>query len=514
MSFEKEPEKEPVKSHDNVDGTSSEGSEINALGHRQELQRNFGLLSICGLAVTTGNTWVAQGGSLTVAFSNGGPPGVIYEFIVVSICYWLVALCIAELASAMPSAAGVYHWASITAGKHGRVCGWFAGYWNVLAWIFGAASMSAILGNQLVSMYAIVHPALETKAWHVFITYIIVTWICCSIVLFSNRSLPGISKLGMFLILGGVLVTIIVCAVMPHVNGTGYASNRFVWRDWENNTGYSSNGFVFLAGMLNGAYSVGTPDVTSHLAEEMPRPSVNIPKAMLAQMTIGFITGLLYMIPIFYSIHDIEAILSSTINFPLAEIYHQATNSRGGAVGLLVVAFLPTFITCVGCYITAGRMLWTLGRDNATPLSSWVGHISPRFNNPFNATIICGIMVSILGCIYVGSKTAFNAFVGSYVQLSTLSYLAAILPHLITRRKNVRPGYFWMKSVIAEIVLTFSSLYIMAFVVIFCFPFFLPTDAQTMNYASVMTGGLTIFIALWLVMRKNYVGPQYVPGRD
>ena len=109
----------------------------------------------------------------------------------------------------------VYHWASVTAGKHGRACGWFAGYWNVLAWIFGAASMSAILGNQLVSIYAIVHPALETQAWHVFITYIIVTWICCLIVLFANASLPKLSQIGMFLILAGVLVTIIVYAVMP-----------------------------------------------------------------------------------------------------------------------------------------------------------------------------------------------------------------------------------------------------------------------------------------------------------
>jgi amino acid transporter len=164
----------------------------------------------------------------------------------------------------------VYHWAFVTAGKHGRLCGWFAGYWNVLAWIFGAASMSVILGNQLVSMYAILQPAFQTKAWHVFVAYIMVSWMCCCIVLFANKSLPGLSKLGMALIIGGVLVTIIVCAVMPYVNEIGYASNEFVWRDWENRTGYSSNGFVFVAGMLNGAFSVGTSDVTSHLAEEIP----------------------------------------------------------------------------------------------------------------------------------------------------------------------------------------------------------------------------------------------------
>lgn len=52
---------------------------INASGHKQELDRNFSLLSICAIAVTTGNTWIAQGGSVTVAIYNGGLAGTIYE---------------------------------------------------------------------------------------------------------------------------------------------------------------------------------------------------------------------------------------------------------------------------------------------------------------------------------------------------------------------------------------------------------------------------------------------------
>ena len=51
-----------------------------------------------------------------------------YDSIVISFFYWLIAACIAELASAIPSFAGVYHWAFITAGpKYGRATRWFAG---------------------------------------------------------------------------------------------------------------------------------------------------------------------------------------------------------------------------------------------------------------------------------------------------------------------------------------------------------------------------------------------------
>jgi hypothetical protein len=72
-----------------------------------------------------GNVWPAVGGSILVAIFNGGPPGVIYEFITVSVFYWIIAASIAELASAIPSSGGVYHWASVTPGKRwGRVVGY------------------------------------------------------------------------------------------------------------------------------------------------------------------------------------------------------------------------------------------------------------------------------------------------------------------------------------------------------------------------------------------------------
>ena len=144
--------------------------------------------------------------------------------------------------------------------------------------------MSAIVGNCTVQMYAVYHPDFVALPWHVFVSYIIATWCCCCVVLFANKALPAINQAGLFFILGGVVITIIVCAVMPSRTGSGYANNSFVWSDWSADLGYSSNGLIFLMGMLNGAYSVGTPDCCSHLAEEIPRPEVNVPKAIAAQM--------------------------------------------------------------------------------------------------------------------------------------------------------------------------------------------------------------------------------------
>lgn len=188
-------------------------------------------------------------------------------------------------------------------------------------------------------------------------------------------------------------------------------------------------------------------------------------------MGVGFITGLIYLITLFYSVNDISAVTSTTFTNPLAEVYRQATGSDGGSLGLLIVIFLPTICTCIGTYITSGRMLWTLARDRATPFSNTIGTISPRFGNPFAATVVCGCICTILGVIYIGSAVAFNAFVGSFVVLSSASYLAAILPHLLGRRRNVIPGPFWMPNAIAYLITAVACAYMMVFIVIFCFPY-------------------------------------------
>ena len=379
--------------------------------------------------------------------------------------------------------------------------------------------LTPIAGNITVQMYATFHPEYVPQKWHVFIGYLIITWCCCCIVLFANGGLPAVNNAGLFFILGGVFITIVVCAAMPgHSGRPPHATSAFVFRDWSADIGYSSDGFVFLMGMLNGAYAVGTPDSVSHLAEEIPRPEINIPKAIAAQMSVGFVTSLVYVIAILYAISDLPSVLSGSASFPLAEIYHQATGSNAGTVGLLALILFPVICTCIGCYIDAGRVLWTLARDNATPFSGTISQVSTRWRNPFNATLVCGCVSTVLGCIYVGSSTAFNAFVGSFVLLSSVSYLAAILPHLLTRRSNVVPGPFWMKGAWGFIVNGISCAYIIVFAIIYCFPFALPVDAGNMNYASLITGGLTVFVAVWWVFRarKGYTGPPpvMVPGQE
>jgi choline transport protein len=100
--------------------------------------------------------------------------------------------------------------------------------------------------------------------WHIFIAFLGVTWSVCAVVLFGQRILPRIANTCAAMCMSIWFVTIMVCFIMPSTTGKGHASSSFVWGDWSNQTGYSSNGFVFLAGMLNGAFAIGTPDGCTH----------------------------------------------------------------------------------------------------------------------------------------------------------------------------------------------------------------------------------------------------------
>ena len=249
------------------------------------------------------------------------------------------------------------------------------------------------------------------------------------------------------------------------------------------------------------------------MAEEIPQPKRNIPKGIVAQLLTGFVTTFVFYIAILYAITDFDAVLNSPIStLPLATAYFQGTNSSAGATGLLVIFFLDCLVCIPGAYITGGRMLWTLARDDATPFPKFIGKVSRRFRNPFNATLLCGIVVTILGCIFIGSQAAFNAFVGVFTILTTMSYLAAILPHILLRRQHVKPGPFWMTGVIGYVVIGIACAYIIVFNVIYMFPYSLPVNAALMNYSCLMTGGLTIFISCWYLWKRNrgYVGPHVV----
>ncbi|KAF3762237.1 amino acid transporter [Cryphonectria parasitica EP155] len=502
------------QTEDETVAATQDGMVVNASGYKDQLKRQYGLVGLAGIALTVDNAWIALGSSISVSIANGGPPGVIFGLIVAAFYYSFIGLGLAEFSSSVPTAGGVYHWATIAAGpRWGRMLGFFTGWINFYGWMFDLASLIQITANISVNLYVVYHQSTYVyAAWQVYVAYILITWICVLIVVFANRVVPHTQTLGMFFVIAGGLVSIIVVAALP----SKHASNEFVWGSFvENNVTGWPGGVAFLCGVLNGAFTIGTPDAITHMAEELPHPKRDLPRAIALQIGLGFLYAFVFAIAIMYAVTDLSALTAGVNTYPLANIYQQAatrsdgTQNLGAQFGLLFIIWCSSMLCCIGTTVTNSRIYWALARDNAVPFSGFFSKVSERLSCPVPATLFVAVIATGLGAIPIGSSTAFLDLTGSFIILTTVSYAIPFIGNVMTRRQNFPPGPFHLGKW-GDAVNIIAVVLIMFFNIFYCFPYALPTTAESMNYNSVILVGVMFITAAWWFIhaRTNYPGPK------
>ncbi|KAI0473748.1 amino acid transporter [Xylariaceae sp. FL0804] len=506
------PPREKQPEHGGLDDETvaavNRGLHVNAAGYKDQLTRQYGLLGIVGIALTVDNAWAALGSSISVSILNGGPPGLIFGLIVAIFYYSFIGLSLAELASSVPTAGGVYHWATIAAGpKRGRAVGFFTGWINFYGWMFDLAALVQITANILIQMYATYHQASYVPAaWNVYVAYVLVLWFSALFVIFANRLVPYTQNLGMFFVIAGGIITIIVIAAMPKT----HASNHFVWGSFkENNLTGWQGGVAFLIGVLNGAFTIGTPDAITHIAEELPEPKRDLPKAIALQIGLGGLYAFIFAIALSYAITDISELQGGLNTYPLAGIYQQATGSAGATFGLLFILLLTSLCCCIGTVLTNSRTYWALSRDNAVPFSSLFGSVHEGLSCPVYATLFVTVLATGLGAIPLGSDTAFEALTGSFIVLTTVSYAIPFAANMLAGRKYFPPGPFHLGK-FGYVVNSLAVLFIILFDVFFFFPSALPTSVESMNWNSVILVGTVALSVIWWFLHaaRHYPGPK------
>jgi len=101
------------------DTLAADAATLHKMGYAQELSRRMGGFS--NFAISFSIICILAGGitAFQVGFSTGGGFGVFVGWIVGSAYAMIVALAMAQIASAYPTAGGLYHWSSILAAGAG-----------------------------------------------------------------------------------------------------------------------------------------------------------------------------------------------------------------------------------------------------------------------------------------------------------------------------------------------------------------------------------------------------------
>lgn len=204
------------------------------------------------------------------------------------------------------------------------------------------------------------------------------------------------------------LISFFVILVVVPAKAPTHQEAKFVFANFVNNTGWSSNGIAFIVGLINTNWAFACLDCATHMAEEVHRPEKMIPIAIMGTVAIGFVTAWFYSVSMFFSMQDLDGLFATLTGVPILELYYQALSVKAGAIVLeaLVIA------TGIGCMIAShtwqSRLCWSFARDRGLPFSNFLSRVHPVLDVPLQAHLVSCVIVAILGCLYLGSYTAFN----------------------------------------------------------------------------------------------------------
>ncbi len=108
------------------------------LGYKQELERSWGGFTNFAISFSIISILAGCFTNFFAAWNNGGPVMVSIGWPVVAALILIVALCMAEVVSAMPTAGGIYYWAAKLGGPK---AGWYTGWFNLIGLVGVVASV-------------------------------------------------------------------------------------------------------------------------------------------------------------------------------------------------------------------------------------------------------------------------------------------------------------------------------------------------------------------------------------
>lgn len=172
------------------------------------------------------------------------------------------------------------------------------------------------------------------------------------------------------------------------------------------------------------------------------------------------------------------------LSVPIFEIWHQAVKSSSGATAMTCLLLLTGVFALNASQQTASRLTWSFARDRALIFSNQLGQIHPKLEVPVWALIFNSFVIFIIGCIYLGSTTAFSAIVGTSLILMQLTFgIPTAL--LMWRRRADRflpeKGHTFRMGASGWLFNFITVAWTLLTLVLYCIPLSLPVTGSNMS---------------------------------
>ncbi|KAL2866926.1 amino acid/polyamine transporter I [Aspergillus lucknowensis] len=479
VELEKRPVIRPLSRASPLSPTTDDAVPIPITNANPKLDRSLSWIGALGLAFTITNAWMSYTATFGPSLVYGGGVTVFFALIIAAVAQWAVLLGVSEMASALPSSGGCYHFTYFVAPKTTRrFASFVVGIINLTGfWVGGVSGLIyttiSIFGTVAFWVDDGRGGGYVPQQWHVYLAYVAV--VCLSLIpIFTiprrNTKYMTETCLGMSLFCLVLFIIVLLAMGRGHYRPGNLLLHR--------NTSGWSTGTGWLLSVVLGEYSFATTGMVVHLSEEVPRPGRNIPLAINTTMVLCVATAIPFTAVLLGGIQDLDAVQDAWI--PSLEIFYQATRSRAVATFLQACLAVLYFSTISVQWVPISRIAWTLSRDNALPFSSYFNYIDPHYGFPVRTTILSVCFCVIFGLIYIASSAAFNSVVNMATLLINIAYT---VPQgiLACRRRSSLPPRQLDLGRLGYIVNLFSMLWLVLSGALFCFPTRVPTTPGSMN---------------------------------
>lgn len=482
---------------------------LHRMGYAQELRRKLSGFTNFAISFTVISILAGTLTSYYIGFANGGPIIMSWGWPFVSIMCLFVALAMAELASAMPTAGGLYFWAC----KLGSPAwGWFTGWLNIVGFTIGTAAVgwgAAVFAVALGNLWfpSVVHTTNGT----IFLFYAIILVLGGIINTFGISPIRIINNVSAWWhMIGAILLAIVLLAIPTH-----HQSFAFVFTKTINASGFGGHGFSSLLfwfvigiGLLQAQYTIGGYDASAHMSEETTSASRKAARGVWTSVAVSGIFGWILLLALTSAVPNVNSTLSAGA-FDVQYIWQTSLGTKWAEFLLFIVVAAQFF--CDNADITASsRVIWALSRDKAVP-----GHQLWHRLNKYRAPVYAIWLVVIFDILWM-LPTFADATIGYLVATSITVialYSAYALPILLRMRlgKRFEAGawtlgkhYRWIDSIALAWILIITILFIMP-VTPTGIPFRKGFTWTVVNYAPLtMIAVLVLIGGWWLISARHW----------
>ncbi|MGL4279208.1 MAG: amino acid permease [Albidovulum sp.] len=478
---------------------------LHGMGYAQELSRSMSKFS--NFAISFSIICILSGGinSFAQAISSVGGAGAGLGWITGCIISGMFALSMAQIASAFPTAGGLYHWGSILGN---RFWGWLTAWLNLLGLItvLGAINIGTayFFAGTFGSMFGFTGTDWQIVGFVAVIT--IVQAIFNHIGIKATTFLTDISG---YIIFATTAVLVLACLYFaPAID----LSRLWTFTNYSGEAGGNvfpqsdSIGYLFLLCLLLPVYTITGYDASAHTSEETKNAATSVPKGIVSAVFWSSIVGWVMICAITLAIPDMNAAAAQGWGMFFGTM--DAIMPSGLKMALYFFILIAQLLCGLATVTSASRMLFAFSRDDGVPVfSKALAVVSPKYRTPVNAiwtaTVLCILYVVLALSIKVAGTSIYVIVVNSTLVFLFLSFTIPLVAAMLNYGgpKWPQPGPWAMSAGLYKLVTVLSviGMGIILFIAV------APPNERVLY---VVLGFIAIALVLWvLVENRRFEGP-------